>query len=65
MQNALAVDFFPVSRDRVFLAVAALLAAAVIFRDSWAIVVVVPLFLLVVVLAIVSEAIRDARDPES
>jgi hypothetical protein len=50
--------------DPVTYAVLLLLIGAVVFRDSVAIVVVVPLLFLVVVLAIVREAISDARDSD-
>jgi hypothetical protein len=59
------VDFIPVPLDRVVIAVGVLLVAAVVLRDSVAIVFVVPLLFVVVVLAIVYEAIRDSRGSDT
>jgi hypothetical protein len=48
----------------VLLAAAPLLTAAVVLRDSVAILVVLPLLLLVLVLAIMFHAIGEARDSD-
>jgi hypothetical protein len=64
MLFALDFDYNPGPRTLFALAVALLLVAAALLRDSIAILFVVPVLFLIVVLVIVFQATRDARDSE-